>query len=101
MHSSETMVKQHPDYVAAKSGNIVAAERLVADLVDVDAIQRLRKLTTADYVKIVPVHALETDVVNQIPAALATSLAEALGFELWAGVVQVNTVGHTGADGFH
>ena len=101
MHASESQVKQHPDYVAAKSGSIVAAERLVDDIVNVDAIKRLRGLTTADYVKIVPVHALETDGVNEIPTALAIRLAEELGFELWPEVVQTNTVGHTGADGFH
>ncbi len=101
MHASETQVKQHSDYVAAKSGSFDAADRLVADLVNVDAIWRLREMSTADYVKIVPVHALETDGVNEIPTALAKRLVEELGFELWAEVVQINTVGHTGADGFH
>jgi hypothetical protein len=32
---------------------------------------------------------------------LATRIAIELGFELWQSVVQINTVGHTGADGFH
>jgi hypothetical protein len=101
MHASESQVKQHPDYADAKSGGIVAAQRLVDDLLSVEAIQRLRSLTTAHSVKIVPVHALETHGVNEIPTALATRVAEELGFELWAEIVQTNTVGHTGADGFH
>jgi hypothetical protein len=66
-----------------------------------DAVHRLNAFATTDHVKVVPIHASETDGVNEIPAALATRIAIELGFELWPSVVQINTVGHTGVDGFH
>jgi hypothetical protein len=52
-------------------------------------------------VQLLPVHALESEGVNEIPAALAEVLSEWLGLPIADSVVQSNTVGHTGASGFH
>jgi hypothetical protein len=51
-------------------------------------------------VQLLPVHALESEGVNEIPAALAEALSEWLGLPITDSVVQSNTVGHTGASGF-
>jgi hypothetical protein len=51
-------------------------------------------------VRPLPVHALESEGVNEIPAALATLLLEWLGLPIADSVVQSSTVGHTGASGF-
>jgi hypothetical protein len=51
--------------------------------------------------ELVSVHALETEGVNEIPAALAKLLSVWLGLPSNESVVQSNTVGHTGASGYH
>lgn len=45
-------------------------------------------------------HAFERTGVNAIPEALADELARQTGFPVDASIVQVNIVGHTGADGY-
>lgn len=45
-------------------------------------------------------HAFERTGVNAIPEALADELARRTGFPVDASIVQVNVVGHTGANGF-
>jgi hypothetical protein len=50
--------------------------------------------------ELVPIHALETQGVNEIPAALANLLSRLLGLPINKSIVQLNSVGHTGADGF-
>ena len=94
-------MKKHPDYAAAKSGDIAAAERLVADTVSQPALERLLARIGDIAVELVPVHALETHGVNEIPAALAKHLAPKLGARINDSIVQINTVGHTGASGYH
>jgi hypothetical protein len=49
---------------------------------------------------VVPVHALESQGYNRIPAAFAELLAERLGLEVEEGIVQANVVNHTGATGW-
>jgi hypothetical protein len=51
--------------------------------------------------KLVPVHALEHQGINRIPAALAELLGEALGVPVETSIIQVNVVNHTGASGWH
>lgn len=101
IHAEETQVKRHPEYLAAKSGDIDAADRLVAALINPQAVSQLRELCRGQLPLLVPVHALETMGVNEIPAALARALSNALSLTIWDEVAQINTVGHTGASGFH
>ena len=49
---------------------------------------------------LVSAHAYETKGVNEIPEAFAVKLAQRLNLEVDSGIIQVNMVGHTGADGF-
>ena len=48
----------------------------------------------------VPVHALEDQGINRIPAAFAELLAEQLGLEVETRIIQANVVNHTGASGW-
>ena len=49
---------------------------------------------------LVPIHALESEGVNEIPMALAEELSRRLEMPVHDAIVQLNSVGHTGADGF-
>ncbi len=49
---------------------------------------------------LVSAHALERDGVNAIPEVFADELGRMLGWPIDTGIVQVNVVSHTGANGF-
>ena len=101
MHATESVVKNHPHYRAAKTGDIQAAELLVADVINEEAVRRIRNVMSGQDYGLIPIHALEAEGVNEIPAALAKQLAQELDVRVNDEIVQINTVGHTGADGFH
>jgi hypothetical protein len=98
--ASESAVKQHPDYRAAKTGDASAAVRLVRELVGDKSIDALGQQLTEALPIVASIHAQERDGINQIPEALAVRIAERLGLSTDAGLVQTNVVNHTGADGF-
>lgn len=100
IHSPETAVKQYPDYAAAKSGNAQAAFSLVRDTVSLLAVDALKSLIGARRPILVSAHAFEREGVNAIPEALADELGQQLGLEVDGGLVQINIVGHTGANGY-
>jgi len=97
----ELAVKRHPQFGAAKAGAISAAESLVTDLANPDRVQAIKALPDGKQAELVSVHALETEGVNEIPAALAKLLSASLGLASNRSIVQSNTVGHTGASGYH
>lgn len=101
LHADESIVKKHPQYAAAKAGDATAAQALVADTASDSAMDKIAELLGDGDVELVPIHALESEGVNEIPVALAAHLARRLGATINDSIVQVNTVGHTGADGFH
>lgn len=100
IHASESVVKHHPAYQAAKSGSGQAALALVADTLNAACNDQLRRLVGARRPTLVSAHAYEREGVNAIPEILADELGKALGWPVDAGVLQVNVVAHTGADGF-
>lgn len=100
LHASETTTKGHPAYAAAKSGDISAAEVLVGGLINPESVEAIRDALSGRMVELVPIHALEVEGVNEIPAALATELSWRLALAVNRSIVQLNSVGHTGADGF-
>jgi imidazolonepropionase-like amidohydrolase len=79
IHASESAVKQHPDYPAAKSGDAEAAARLVADTFSEGQAQVLERLAGEESATLVSAHAYETAGVNAIPEAFADTLAKYLG----------------------
>jgi len=101
LHADESAVKRHPQFAPAKAGDILAAEALVADMANGDCVPVLQVLVDRRRAELVSVHALETEGVNEIPAALAKLLSVWLGLPSNESVVQSNTVGHTGASGYH
>ena len=74
LHADELSVKRHPQYQAAKSGEITAADLLVAELANQDRVGELRSFLEGHAVELLPIHALESAGVNEIPAAVAKRL---------------------------
>jgi adenine/guanine phosphoribosyltransferase-like PRPP-binding protein len=101
LHAAEVTVKVHRSYAAAKGGDMEAAGVLASELVCDDAVRRVSAFVSARRVELVPIHALETDGVNEIPAAVARILSVRTGLPINHSIVQTNSVGHTGATGFH
>ena len=98
--ANESAVKQHADYRAAKTGDARAAVRLVRALVSDEAIDALGRALRERHPIVASIHAQERDGINEIPEALAVRIAERLGLQTDASLVQTNVVNHTGADGF-
>ncbi len=88
-------VREHPDYGAAKAGDIAAAIRLVRDLVKPESLVRAKRLGDAIYVS--PM-AQEATGSNAIPQALAAHYATNSGGSVDTGIVQINRAYHTGAN---
>lgn len=93
-------MKQHPHYWEAKTGDAVAAEYLVCDTLNLSQTEVLSSLLAGHSPILVSAHAYEQNGVNAIPEVFADELAQRLGWDVDGGVVQVNVVSHTGADGF-
>ena len=70
IHASESSVKQHSDYHAAKSGDGLAAIRLVRDTINPALIQSLALLVAGHQPILVSAHAYERQGVNAIPEIL-------------------------------
>lgn len=101
LHADELDVKSHIRFQAAKGGDIVAAGELTAEFVHHEKVEILSSMIAGREVELVPIHALESEGVNQIPVALAKSLSRKLSIQINNSIVQSNSVGHTGASGFH
>ncbi len=100
IHASETEVKKHALYADAKAGDATAAGDLVIDTANPDSIESLKRFLRGRKPLIVSAHAMEGEGVNAIPEAFAELLGERLSLEIEHGIIQTNTVGHTGASGF-
>lgn len=100
IHASESAVKQHPAYSAAKAGDIVAAFNLVLNTINDVAIDSLFDSLKNEAPILISVHAEEAVGVNAIPEVIADFLSNLLDFEIEQSVIQANVVNHTGAGGF-
>ena len=101
IHAAETVVKKHASYPAAKSGDIIAARRLVEDALNEKIVDALAAIVARASALLASVHAYEAEGINRIPAVLAEVLAERLGLRAEENIVQTNRTGHTGASGYH
>lgn len=99
VNAVESVAKSHPRYWEAKEGGEDAAVALVGDLMSEEHAQVLQQFGVYAPL-LVSAHAYEREGVNAIPEILATVLGDRLGWHVDGGVVQVNVVSHTGADGF-
>ncbi len=100
LHAQESTAKGHAEYTAAKGGDLRAADVLSSQLVNSAAVEQVAGMVEGRSLELVPIHALESAGVNEIPAALAAVLSRLLGLPVNKSIVQLNSVGHTGADGF-
>lgn len=98
--ADESSVKRHEEYEGAKTGDVPAAKRLAAQLAGAQAVDAIRELIGDRQVALLPVHALENQGYNRIPAAFAEMLGEKLNLEVEIGIIQANVVNHTGASGW-
>ena len=90
--------KNHPDYEAAKGGDISAAQLLVQTLmhgeVDNWLIAMAKEYPSAI---LLGIHAVEATGKNEIPQALTEYISEKTELETDKSIVQTNVVGHTNA----
>nr|WP_279088094.1 PLxRFG domain-containing protein [Comamonas thiooxydans] len=89
----------HPDYAAAKGGDIEAAFRLAQDIVTPELVAKVRAAIGDTKPVVVPVAAEEASGRNRIPVAAAGVLAQRLGLSTSGAIVQANRAHRTGMDG--
>ena len=100
IHAEESLVKKHPLYAPAKGGDVKAAEGLVLEASTIGALDKLSALIGDKRPHLLAVHALETEGANAIPRTFARILSKILSLPVAKGVIQINRVSHTGADGY-
>ena len=100
IHASESAVKQHPAYKAAKAGDGVAAMALIHDTMNAGCNRVLACQLAGQSPTLVSAHAYERNAVNAIPEVFADLLGQVLNWPVDHGIYQANVVFHTGADGF-
>jgi len=88
-------LKAHPEYEAAKAGDVPAAVRVAHDLVKPENLQEAARRWPG--ARFVSVGAQEASGRNKLPVALAALYAKAAGGTVDAGIVQTVRAGHTGA----
>ena len=90
IHASESAVKQHPAYTAAKAGDDDAAIALVLDAFSKERALEMKRFEGDAKPTLVSAHALEREGVNAIPEVFADRLGQVLDWPVDKGVVQVN-----------
>ncbi|MCA0214515.1 MAG: hypothetical protein LCH79_15225 [Proteobacteria bacterium] len=79
----------HPDYPAAKTGDVEAAARLAKATVTPGLVARTKELLAGRKPVVIPVAGIESGGINMIPQAAGTALAKQLGLTVDGGIVQV------------
>jgi adenine/guanine phosphoribosyltransferase-like PRPP-binding protein len=77
-----------------------AAEGLVLEAATIGALDKVSALIGARRPHLLAVHALEAEGANAIPRVFAKLLSKMLGLPVAKGIIQINRVSHTGADGY-
>jgi len=94
--------RNHPDYAAAKNGDVDAAYRFARDTLTESALAQLRALIANRNPILASIHAIEAgERRNAIPEMLAKVLADRFDLSVDKSIVQSNIVHHTGAGAFH
>ncbi len=87
-------------YLEAKNGDLLAASKLVADILNQVAIKKLTEIIGSKKPILIPVHAEESISINRIPLAYAVAIGRILNLDVELNIVQSARVNRTGADGF-
>ena len=93
-HTSASVARQHPDFHAAKHGDMDAALRLVDSLVKDEKVVEIAERYPSAH--IVYNHKMQGGDINMIPAAYAAKFSAA-GMVVEHGVTAITDVSHTGA----
>lgn len=109
IQADERQIKKHRFYAAAKAGNKDAAEAVLSTPIKglfdsapaVGALANTYAIIGNARPHLLAVQAVETQGRNPLPVTLASMLAELLKLPVDENIVQINQVGHTGADGYH
>jgi len=96
-------MKAHPDYANAKAGDVEAAHRLINAILSGRSQQKKIQDIAAKYkgAIIVGIHAEEDSERNKIPQVAAKIIGIMAGLETENNIIQVNSVGRTGANALH
>jgi hypothetical protein len=95
IHTLIQTMKAHPDYAAAKQGNMQAAAQVVQRLIKRDRAYQLGRQHPR--AMLVPVHAQEATGKNKLPLALAKYTSRFSGLPIVTNIVQTNETRHTDA----
>ena len=93
-HTSSSVARHHPDFLAAKRGDYDAAIRLVDDLVKDDKV--IEVATRFPEAHVAYIHRQSGDGINMIPAAFAAKFSAA-GMTVEDDIIAVTNVAHTDA----
>ncbi|MBR5940177.1 MAG: toprim domain-containing protein [Neisseriaceae bacterium] len=91
-------MKSHPDYIAAKSGDFSAANKMVDELIKPETLQQINQMIGDKKPIVIAVQAEESAGRNRIPAALANAIAEYNDWEVDNKIFQADHIGRTGTD---
>ncbi len=110
IHAQESLIKKHPLYAAAKSGDFSAAGTLVfettslnpkaLETASLDIIAKLCENRGGKQPFLLPIHAFEAEGRNVIPRIMAQIMGNRLSLPVEEGVWQISQVRHTGASGY-
>lgn len=92
-------LSSHPDYEAAKAGDVAAAVRVAQNLVTDELAQQVRDMIGDSEPIIVPVASIEATGRNKIPPISAVVLADRLGLKATSDIVQSNAPKRTALSG--
>jgi len=99
--ANEPVATRHPLYAEAKIGDPKAADALIEDVLSTVSAGVLNELLGTRGPRLLAVHAVEAAGMNAIPRVFARRLAQKFDLQLETGIVQINRVTHTKADGYH
>lgn len=94
-------IKRHSLYSSAKEGDAGDAEGLLEEILNEEQTQPLRAAFVGCSPFLLAVHAVESEGMNAIPRVFAHKLSRFFGLPIWSGIIQINRVSHTGADGYY
>jgi hypothetical protein len=98
--ASESSVKNHRNYAAAKAGSVMDAWALASSVLSYADHAAVRAVMDGGQT-LVAVQAFEGVSINRIPVAMAQWLHGKFGGAVDRSIVQINRVGHTGSSGWN
>jgi hypothetical protein len=95
------ILKQQPEYSAAKKGDYKAALTMIDRLLTPETVWQIQSIAGPEKPLLVPVLAVESAGNNRIPLAFAAVLAQRTGFDVERGILQRERVARTNSGADH